>query len=275
MRSIATFLALVTLTQAGELHQAVRPCDGGLMRKLLSRHPSLNESDENGMTPLQIAVSFRQTECVALLLKAGADRNARDRQGRTILEATEDIADPRDRAMMAYMVRNFYVKGPQEPVGPKPWSLEYSAMRRQPDVTKMLLTLGADPNLPGTGGTTPLADAALKGDVESLRILLAHGARPHAISNAGTQPIHDAALGDNAEVIRELVTHGADVNARTREALQTPLHLAASMGKRKAVESLLSLGADPKIKDANGRTPIEAAERAGQTDVVTFLRKLP
>src|SRR5499433_2324178 len=123
-----------------------------------------------------------------------------------------------------------------------PWSLEYTAMHRKSNVMKMLLEMGADPNATGTGGTTPLADAALKGDLDGVRLLLAHGARPNAISQDGTQPIHDAALGDNAEVIRELVRQGANVNARTRDEVQTPLHMAAAMGKMRAVEALVALG---------------------------------
>jgi uncharacterized protein len=162
---------------------------------------------------------------------------------------------------------------PEGPMGPMPWSLEYTARRGQTNVTKMPVDLGADPNAIGTGGTTPLADAALKGDLDGVRLLLAHGARVNAISKAGTQPIHDAALGDSGEVIRELAMHGADINARTRDDAQTPVHIAAAMGKMKAVEALIALGADPTTKDTQGRTPLDAAEHAGLTDVVAFLRR--
>ena len=273
MRTIVTLLASLALAHAGELHQAARACDADRMRQLLSRQPSLNETDENGMTPLHIAVDSRQKACVWLLLEAGADRKARDRQGRTPFDAAEKIADPLYRTATVYMLRNFSLEGPRERMGPRPWSLEYSVMRRQTNVTNMLLALGADPNATGTEGTPPLADAALKGDPDGVRALLARGARPNAISQAGTQPIHDAALGDNAEVIRELVMHGADVNARTRDEVQTPLHIAAVMGKMKAVESLVALGADLTIKDSKGRTPLDAAERVGLTDVVAFLSR--
>ncbi|MCW5978118.1 MAG: ankyrin repeat domain-containing protein [Bryobacteraceae bacterium] len=241
------------------------------MRQLLSGRPSVNEMDENGMTPLHVAIDSRQRACVWLLLKAGADRNARDREGRTPFAAAARLTDPRSRFVMDYMLKNFEMA--REPVGPAPWSLEYSVMRRQTEVTKMLLALGADPNAIGTRGTTPLADAALKGDLDSVRALLERGARPDAVSQAGAQPIHDAALGDSAEVIRELVMHGADVNARTRDEVQTPLHIAAAMGKMKAIEALVALGADLTIKDSQGRTPLDAAERTGLTDVVAFLRR--
>jgi len=54
------------------------------------------------------------------------------------------------------------------------------------------------------------------------------------------------------EVIRELAMHGADINARTRGDAQTPLYIAAAMGKMKAVEALVALGADLTIKTPRG-----------------------
>src|SRR5580704_14824566 len=141
MRTIIALLASLALAHAGELHQAARVCDADRMRQLLLQHPSLNETDENGMTPLHIAIDSRRKACVWLLLEAGADRNARDRQGRTPFDAAEKISDPLDRAATVYMLRNFSLEMPRERTGPMPWSLEYSAMQRQTNVTKMLLAM--------------------------------------------------------------------------------------------------------------------------------------
>ncbi len=77
--AIVGLLVSLAFAQAGELHQAARVCEPDRMRQVLSRHPSLNETDENGMTPLHIVIDSRQTACVGLLLEAGADRTARDR----------------------------------------------------------------------------------------------------------------------------------------------------------------------------------------------------
>ena len=237
---------------AGELHQAARVCDMDRMQQFLSQRPSLNETDESGMTPLHVAIDSRKRACAWLLLGAGAEREARDRQGRTSFDAAAHISDPRDRFAIVYMLKNFGKQMPPQPKGPKPWTLEYSVTHHQTDLTKMLLALGADPNANGTGGSPPLADAALKGNLDDVRVLLAHGAQPNAISGTGTQPIHDAALGDNEEVIRELVKYGADVNARTRDENQTPLHMAATMGKMKALEALIALDEDLEMKDSKG-----------------------
>ena len=210
---------------------------------------------------------------MGLLLEAGADPMLRDRRGRNAFEAAFRIPDPRDLRTISVLLWNANQKKPAGPAGPMPWSLEYTSQRGQTDVAKMLLAMGADPNAIGTGGATPLADAAFKGNLAGVRLLLEHGALVNAVSKAGTHPIHDAALGDNAEVIRELVLHGADKNARTRDDAQTPLYIAAAMGKMKAAEALVALGADVTIKDSQGRTPLDAAERAGLTDVVAFLKR--
>jgi ankyrin repeat protein len=186
MRTIVALLASVALAKAGELHQAARLCDANRMRQLLSGHPSLNETDENGSTPLHIAIDSRQTTCVRLLLEAGADPNARDPQGRTALDVALKVPDLHDSkavedwraiVVLLWKPRQEKPRGLVEPVGPMPCSLEYVVLHGQIGVMKMLLAQGADPNTVGKSGTTPLADAALKGDLDGVRLLLAHGAR--------------------------------------------------------------------------------------------------
>lgn len=278
MRTSAALLACVVLVHAGELHDAARVCDGSRLQKLLAGKPPLNERDEDGLTPLHIAVNAGKVDCVGLLLEAGADRTVRDRQGRIPLDLAAKVAEPQARQTISFYLTGASsqnVPGNPDKSAPMPWTLEYSVKRRQIQVTKVLLSMGIDPNTPGSEGTVPLADAALNGDIESVRALLARGALFSTVSPAGTQPIHDAALGDNAEVIQQLVKQGADVNARTREEAQTPLHIAAALGKMKSVEALIALGADRTIKDAQGRTPLDAAERAGLTEVVALLKRTP
>ena len=278
MRTISLLLAALavsySLAKAGVLHQAARECDETRMRQLLSERPVLNERDEAGLTPLHVAIDSRQVVCVGLLVEAGADRLARDGKGRTPFGAAGEITEQRIQgAVHRLLLGNPLVEASsEEPAGPMPWSLEYSVLHRQTELTKMLLQLGADPNAPGKRGSRPLADAALKGDAEGARLLLNAGARIDAVSQSGTQPIHDAALGDSVEVIQELASRGADINARAREGAQTPLHFAASMGRIKAVEALVALGADPAAQDANGRTPLDVAERAEFADVAAFLK---
>src|SRR5688572_3155330 len=97
---LVPLLAFFALAHGGELHEAARACNADRMRQLLSQQPSLSDKDPNGMTALHVAIDSRQKECVGLLLKAGADGRARDRQGRTASDAAARIKDLRDRSII-------------------------------------------------------------------------------------------------------------------------------------------------------------------------------
>lgn len=82
-RAVLLLLSCTTAAWADEIHQAASACNPPHMRDLLLKRPSLTETDESGRTPLHIAIDSRHTECVRLLLAAGADPNAKDKKGRT------------------------------------------------------------------------------------------------------------------------------------------------------------------------------------------------
>lgn len=96
------------------------------------------------------------------------------------------------------------------------------------EAMKMLVAMGADPNLPSASGTTPLIVAAGLGWVgnfssnapgqwmNAVKFCIEHGADINAVDGRGYTPLHGAAIrGDNA-MVKFLVDKGANVTAVTK-----------------------------------------------------------
>jgi ankyrin repeat protein len=127
-------------------------------------------------------------------------------------------------------------------------------------------------NLKGPGGTTPLMQAALYGDVESVRFLLANGADPNIRNEAGATALMWAV--DDFEKTRLLLERGADVNARSDDG-RTPLLIAAGMlGNKAVVKFLLDRGANLSAKSPTTigySTPLSEAARGGDNELLRVL----
>src|SRR5438128_11900530 len=78
--------------------------------------------------------------------------------------------------------------------------------------------------------TTPVADAAMRGDRDAVRALLKQGADVGAARGDGMTALHFAADRGDLETTEMLLYAGANVAAVTRIGQYTPLHLAAQTG---------------------------------------------
>jgi TonB family protein len=152
-------------------------------------------------------------------------------------------------------------------------TLESAAIRGQIGRVLALLRYGADPNVIGEQGYTPLHQAALNGNTAVVRLLLEHGAKVTARSKKGTLPLHDAAVGGNAQTVRALLEAGADIAAQAADTKETALHLAAAWGRIEVVQELVSAGAPTGIRNAKGQTPLQEAAANDQQEAVEVLRK--
>jgi Ankyrin repeats (many copies)/Ankyrin repeat len=117
-------------------------------------------------------------------------------------------------------------------------------------------------------GDTALHIAAAAYQEEITRKLVTMGADVRARNRRGAEPLHYAVDGvpgsgrwnPRAQVatITSLVEIGADPNATDRGGV-TPLHRAVRTRCAAAVRALLESGADPRRKNKNGSTPIQLA----------------
>jgi ankyrin repeat protein len=133
-------------------------------------------------------------------------------------------------------------------------------------IIKWHLSHGADPNISGEHGFTPMRFAAREASLASLKHLIRHGGIVE-----GSDLVAQAAIGhswgrkDRLEVIDFLLTHGASINAMAQEHIatsdpksktndggQTAFHVAKISGDVGLASWLLERGADLNIEPING-----------------------
>ena len=118
---------------------------------------------------------------------------------------------------------------------------------------------------------SPVADAAMRGDVDSVRSLLTDGAAVNLAQSDGMTALHWAAELGNVELVRLLVDAGAGLEAPTRIGNLTPLHIGAEVGQGGTVRALLEAGANAESRNVNGSAPLHFAAMSGSVEAVVAL----
>ncbi|XP_019905711.2 ankyrin repeat and SOCS box protein 4 isoform X2 [Esox lucius] len=197
---------------------------------LLQKGAAVN-SKPNGKTPLHVACTVANADCVALLLGYGARVNSLSLSGHT--------------------------------------PLHYCIGKDSVQCAKQLILNGADVNKPSQNKdeNTPLHTAARLGIPELVALYISHGARVDALNSLNETPLITAAFWamdvreqtyseDHHLVCRILLDHGADPNLYEVD-FKTALHKASWNGDHVLMRMLMEAGADPKGMDMNGCTPIQ------------------
>ena len=150
-----------------------------------------------------------------------------------------------------------------------------AAMKGDRDALRALLKQGADVSAAKGDGMTALHFAADRGDVAMTEMLVYAGANVAAVTRIGHYtPLHLASRAGNAAVAQALVKAGADVSARTTTSGVTPLHLAAASGNSEIITLLLDKGADANAKESEwGQTPLMFAAADNRAEAISLLLK--
>lgn len=219
------------MTTTTEFFDAVRIGDVGAVDERLRNDASLASArNESGISALLWAYYNGQPRVAELLLASGVQLN--------IFEAAASGDLGRTRALLAH---DPSLVDACSPDGFSPLGL--AAFFGRPDVLKILLNEGADPNAPSRNAmqVTPLHSATAN--------------REPALS---------------LRLVETLLRAGADPNVQQHGGW-TPLQQAAAHGQLEVVELLLSHGADPAMKSDDGSTAADKAREAGHRDVAARL----
>lgn len=129
--------------------------------------------------------------------------------------------------------------------------------------------MGADVNVRGPGGWTPLHWAA-KSHPRCVQLLLDAGAGAAIANNHGNIPLHEACK--SAECAALLVTaHPAGVNTVFGKEGETPLHCAVKFAAVDVVRVLLGGGSNVDAVNNDGATPLFRALREDRRDIAELL----
>ncbi len=158
------------------------------------------------------------------------------REGNALLDAVRGD----DRAGVERLLNQGVNPNMREGDGTTP--LAWAAMRANMEIAGRLLKAGADPNLASELGIAPLGIAVANGSLEMAKLLLANRASANSARESGETPLMTAARLGRIDLMKLLLVAGAKVNERDRKFGQTALMWAA--GQPEAVRLLLEYGAD-------------------------------
>lgn len=277
--------------------------------KILLDNGAQSLINNEGETPLGIAVNHNNIKVVKALLEGGADVHSIDSHGKTALHiaATNGHAEVAKLLLEkgAWITLDFIDKDRNSP-------LHLAAKNGHAEVIEALIKEKAITNLENSEGKTALQlakmnnntlainalqnalqktkndednikdllEAAKDGDVIKLNALIAGNAKinlnakgaPGLYGDKGWGAIHIAAAEGRSEFIKILLKNQARLNEADKD-VNSPLHLAAQFGHFDSVKILLENGAEINQFSKGGRTPLHDALLGGHINIVELLLK--
>ncbi|XP_066468012.1 ankyrin repeat and SOCS box protein 3 isoform X2 [Tiliqua scincoides] len=253
------------------IHEAAFHNRSECLKLLLCAAPSDNyirSQTFEGSCPLHLSVDRGHLECVAILLKSGADPN----------QVTHDETTPLFLAVGSGHtdVIKLLLQYGANVNGPHCWSgwnsLHQAAFQRYPEILKLLLDRGANKESEDDFGITPLFIAAQYGQLECLRILISYGANINCQAKDQATPLFIAAQEGKGRCVELLLSSGADPNQYcNEEEWQLPIHAAAQMGHSNILQSLVPVTDQLCGSDAAKVSPIYSAIYGGHEECLELL----
>ncbi len=142
-------------------------------------------------------------------------------------------------------------------------------IREMKDIIQMFIDNGREGDA--------FAESARWGEFEILKDMLARGIPIDGKAGNGATALMHAASGGQTRIVEYLLKHGADPNISAddhwRTALMSCLAALHKEGKYLAIlQLLLDAGADPNLRDREGRTALDYAQERNSEKVSCLLK---
>jgi len=261
--ALALAAAVPAYAAGSEVADAAAKGDRAAVRALVQRKVDVNAPQVDGTTALHWATRADDLDLAEMLIAAGANVSAANREGVT-------------------------------PLG-------LAAMNGSAPMLQKLLKAGADPNVPlDQFKDTALMMASRTGKTDAMRVLLETGAQPNVAETwGGTTALMWAAAEHHPDAVKVLIDAGADVNARSKfvaaangrgfegrspkadaadqkpedfaSGWLTPLMFAAREGDVESARMLVAAGADVNALAGDAKNALGLAIFNGNYEVASYL----
>lgn len=272
-----------------ELWLAVQQQNKSAIQAYIAQGGDINITVQNRQTVLHHAAMHADLEVVELLIRQGANINAKDRWGLTPLfyalkNQNHSFANLLyiHRAEMGVAVaalegdfdgvHRFLRQGARVniKIGKGSSLLHLASQSGSVDVVNLLLNHKARVNIRDEERLTPLLLAVRYGHENVVHRLIQAGAAVNTVSK-GLTPLYEAVRRGDKTISQRLLANGAWLECPGQR--RPLLHVAVERGDRDLVELLLSYGAEVNRRDAFpfGNTPLHLAAVQGYVDLAGLL----
>jgi ankyrin repeat protein len=143
------------------------------------------------------------------------------------------------------------------------------------EAARMLLAAGADVNARDAIGDSPFLYAGAAGRLEILRLTLAAGANLKSLNRYGGTALIPACHYGHVETVRELLKTAIAIDHINHlgwtALLETVILGDGGARHQEIARLLLEHGANAQLADRDGVTPLQHAQRRGQTAIAALL----
>ncbi|KAL4077498.1 hypothetical protein J3A83DRAFT_4214067 [Scleroderma citrinum] len=208
-----------------EIISAAQRGDLATIRELIeSGNATVNDRDEQNVTPLHWAAINAQLATCRYLIEQGADIDAVGGD----LQATPLQWAARNGYL--YVIHLLISHNADPTFADTQGYNSLHLVTHSSSVMPLLYLLHQPVNVDSRDmqGHTPLMWAAYQGDALSVDLLLKHGANPNLKDDSGLTPLHWAVVRGNRAILRRFVEMGADIHAKDLDD-RTPRDMAIEL----------------------------------------------
>lgn len=209
----------------------------------------VNAANEYGVTPLNLACKNRNPVMVKALLEAGADPNLALWTGETPLMTAARTGVTAVVELLIEHGADIDIQEPRRGQTALMWAISF----RNPEVSKLLIERGAD---------LTLMTRKFQEEGYVPMVLEAYARNVEGTPQGGYNALMFAARVGDVETSKLIIDRGININETSQED-GSALVIASAGGFEQLAMFLLEQGADPKLADANGMTPLHYAMRDG------------